>query len=295
MVICELCGKEYKVITNTHLDAVHSITIKKYVKEYGKEGVGQTLYPHLLPKNDPRYIKWRKGLKGKQAWNKGHTKKTHPGVAKISRTMKRREIDNFADWREGAREKGLIPSAYPEFKKCEDLSFLLGMILGDGHIQQHDRTQCLSIALGTDKPDLIKYTKSIVDKVIKKKSNVHYSKTENISHITLYQKKLSGRFGIPAGNKGELRYVVPDWIWNDKDNLVSFLRGLYEAEGSFAVHRQTYTYKMMFCNRNQTLLDIVYEGLQKLGFHPHRTSEKIQVSKKDEVYRLKEVLSFRQY
>ena len=35
--------------------------------------------------------------------------------------------------------------------------------------------------------------------------------------------------------------------------------------------------------------------MKRLGFSPHKSKDQIQISKKDEVYRAMEVLSFRDY
>ncbi|MCD6270358.1 hypothetical protein J7J23_01095 [bacterium] len=70
---------------------------------------------------------------------------------------------------------------------------------------------------------------------------------------------------------------------------------MYEAEGSFCVHKPTYTYKFLFANRNKSLLENVYRILKILGFHPHKSKYKIQISKKGEVYKIKELIKFRQY
>ncbi len=124
-----------------------------------------------LSHDDPRYIKWRRSLIKRPApWNKGYTKEDHPSVEKTSRTFKRKGIDNFAEWRRAARENGIIPSEYPPFKRDGNLAFLIGMVLGDGHICKHERTESLRVTLGTDKPDLWKYTTKVVSDVFQKKS-----------------------------------------------------------------------------------------------------------------------------
>lgn len=82
------------------------------------------MLPHLLPKDDPRFIHWKKSLKKRPPpWNKGKTKRSDPSVNKISETFKRKEIDNFAVWRQNARNSGLIPTTYEPLKKTANLAF----------------------------------------------------------------------------------------------------------------------------------------------------------------------------
>ncbi|HCJ52170.1 MAG TPA: hypothetical protein DHV25_00415 [Candidatus Kerfeldbacteria bacterium] len=77
--------------------------------------------------------------------------------------------------------------------------------------------------------------------------------------------------------------------------IIRYLRGLYEAEGSYSVHKQTYTYKFVFSNTNQSLLKNVVELLKMLELSPHHDSLRVQISKKDQVARAIKLLEFRKY
>lgn len=229
-------------------------------------------------------------------WSKGFTKYTHPSVKKISETMKRRKIDNFAKWREKAKRKGLIPRGYPSLEKNGDLAEFIGVVLGDGHIHKHERTESLLIASNSNNPGFINRYSGLVEKLFKKKPHLSKARQDyNCVRIRVYQKYLSKRLGIPTGNRGKIKFNIPAWIWKNNEFLIRFLRGLYEAEGSFCVHKPTSTYKLLFANRNKSLLDIVFIGLQKIGFRPHRSLYKIQLSKKEEVYKCKDLIQFRYY
>ncbi|HEY4509600.1 MAG TPA: LAGLIDADG family homing endonuclease [Candidatus Paceibacterota bacterium] len=249
-----------------------------------------------LPHSDPRYIEWRTSLsKRPPVWSKGYTKETHPSVAKISSTFKKNRIDNFKKWRIEARKQGLIPRGYPEFKHTKDLAFLIGMVLGDGNIYVYPRTEGLRIALGTDKPKLWEYVARVVQEVFQKIPTVRKVKRSECMTVSLYEKEISRRLGVPSGDRGKMEIVLPQWILGKRAMLIACLKGLYEAEASFNVHKPTSTYKLIFYNKNDTLLDTVDYSLKKLGFHPHRSKHKVQVSRKAEVYSLKELLSFREY
>ena len=295
MVQCKVCKKEFKAITNTHLRK-HNLTIKSYQKRFKVIDSGFSFHITRLSKDDPRYIKWRNSLLNRPSpWNKGYNKDNHSGVAKISKTFRKKKIDNFSDWRENARKEGKIPKEYLDFKHCEELAFLIGMVLGDGNIYEHERTEALRITLGTDKPELWKYTVNIVEKVFKKEPYVYKSQTSECMVISLYQKEISKRLEIPTGKKTDIKLELPNWIKSNTNYLKACLRGLYEAEGSFNIHKPTYTYKLIFSNKNDSLLNEVFVALKVLGFHPHQSKYKIQVSKKEEVFKLKKTLSFREY
>lgn len=294
MTECKLCKKHFKFITNTHLSSVHNITLKKYTKKFGPKNCG-FLSPNLLPKNDPRYKKWKESLIKRPApWNKGHTKKTHCSVAKIARTFKRRKIDNFSKWREKMKKEGKLNINYSPLEPSSDLSELIGVVLGDGYIGKFPRTEVLSIFSNSNNQGFIKRYARLIKKIFRKEPSL-FKKKSNCIKIGIYQKYISKRLNIPAGARKNKKIKIPQWILREKRYLVRYLRGLYEAEGCFCVHKPTYTYKFIFTNRNKSLLENVYRSLKILGFHPHRSKYKIQISRKKEVYKCKDLIKFRQY
>jgi len=250
----------------------------------------------LLPKDDPRYKKWLMSLKRRPPpWNKGKTKDTDYRVKKISVTFRRKEIDNFAVWRENARKQGLIPSSYQEFSKDVNLAFIIGLILGDGNLYKFPRTECLRIVLGTDKPLLLEYAQDIMHKVFSKEPRIRKRKNSECADIVIYQQHLGERLGIPIGARGKLPIKLPKWVWRNKEFLIGCLKGLFEAEGSFSIHLATYTYNLSFSNRNTSLLDEVEKALYLLGFHPERRYNAVRLRKKIEAFNFVELIQFRKY
>jgi hypothetical protein len=230
-----------------------------------------------------------------KSWSKGLTKENHPSIKKISETMKSRKIDNFLIWREKMRKVGKIKTTYLALKKDGDLAELIGVTLGDGHICIYPRTEELRITSNANNPGFINRYAKIIEKLFKKKAYIINSQQSKSTKIGIYEKFISKRMGISSGARGKLDIKVPDWILNNKDYIVRYLRGLYEAEGCLCVHKPTYTYKFLFANRNVSMLDNVERLLKKLGFHPHRSKCQIQISKKDEVFLARDVLGFRKY
>lgn len=252
--------------------------------------------PNLLPKDDPRYKKWRESLKKRPPpWTKGRTKETDPRVKKISDTFKRKKIDNFAKWREEARKKGIIPGSYPQFRQDESLAFLIGMVLGDGSIYKFPRTERLSIALGTDKPDLIRFVENIVEKVFKKKPKIYKSRGVRMVRVSIHQKQISKRLQVPDGNRSDSITGISPWVWKKEKYLIACLRGLYEAEGSLSIHLPTYTYNFSFSNTNKKLLKDVERALKRIGLHPEIRSNAVRLRRKNEVKYFKDLINFRTY
>lgn len=252
--------------------------------------------PSLLPKTDKKYKKWLKSLKKRPpVWNKGLSKENNVGVARISQTLKKKKINNFKNWRLEMIEKGKFLDSPKKLEKTKDLAELIGVILGDGNIHKFPRTEALTIASNAKSIGFISRYSELIYKVFGKKATTYKQLKSNCVKIRIYQKYISQRLGIPCGARGKLTIKIPNWVIKDKENLISYLRGLYEAEGSFSVHEPTYTHKFLFANKNESMLDNVYRSLLILGFHPHRSRYQIQVSKKKEVYEVKELLKFRQY
>ena len=184
---------------------------------------------------------------------------------------------------------------YKEFIRDGDLAELIGVILGDGHIQKFPRTERLLIFSNSNNPGFITRYTELVRNTFGKEPYVYKQKDKNCIRISIYEKYISERLGVPSGARKELTILLPEWIKVNQAYQIRFLRGLYEAEGWLCYHPPTYTHKLAFTNLNQSLNAIVYSLLVGLEFHPHTTYDTVQVSRKAEVQNLKDLLQFRDY
>jgi len=230
-----------------------------------------------------------------KGWNKGFTKENNQSVLKISQTMRKRKIDNFAKWRESAKKIGLIRSTYPAPRKDGNLAELVGVILGDGHIRKFPRTEELSIFSNSNNPGFIKRYSELVESIFNHKPAITKHGSKNCTRIRIYQKNIASRLSMPYSPRGSLKIVIPAWILKNKPFIVRYLRGLYEAEGCFCVHKPTSTYKAFFSNKNISMINNVFRLTKKLGFHPHKDALRVQISKKKEVFEFLELIQFRKY
>jgi hypothetical protein len=221
------------------------------------------------------------------AWNKGLTKENSAGLARVAHA--RRTKNNFAEWHKAN------PVRYASLSRDADLAFLIGLVLGDGNIHSHLRTECLTLALGTDKPALWKYAAYLIEKIFQKKPYVAKIKASECMRVRIYQKNISQRLGIPTGARGNITLTIPAWISKNKTLLIAYLKGLFEAEGSFCIHLPTCTYNFAFANRNKSMLSIVEESLTILGFNPRRRPFNIALRKRAESLAFEKLISFRKY
>lgn len=229
------------------------------------------------------------------SWNKGFTKENHPGVAKISRTMKRRHIDNFRLWREKMRVAGVIPSEYPSFPRSADLAEYIGVVLGDGNISAFPRSERIIITSNADNPGFIARYANLTKALFGKNPVVSKVNGKHAVRISLYQKNIARRLGIPAGNRSQLHFRTPRWISKNQENVTRFLRGLFEAEGSLSIHKPTYTYNLQFSNTNSSLLKAVEKGLKSLGYRPEIRKKAVRLRKRAEIESFRKLSRFREY
>src|SRR3989344_3013962 len=234
-------------------------------------------------------------LKLTMSWNKGLTKETSLSVMKISRTMRKRKIDNFLVWRNRMKVLGKIPGGYAELIKCEELAEFVGVILGDGNISKFPRTERLIISAHSTNRGFVNRYVGITRRVLGKEPTVTNVRGANCTRISVYEKYLSKRLEIPAGSRQYKLIRFPGWIRRSDKFVQACLRGLYEAEGSFSYHPATYTHKAHFSNTNPSLLNFVYMALKRFGFHPLREHKRITLSRRDEVAELQHLLNFRKY
>jgi len=230
-----------------------------------------------------------------KSWSKGLTKATHPSLKKTSETMKARKGSNFDAWMGKMKKEGKIKSVYPEFAKNGDLAELMGVVLGDGHIQKFPRTERLLIFSNSNNQGFVHRYRELVKALFGKEPYVYKQSTANCVRISLYEKKISERLGVPFSPRKYLKIVVPRWILAKDEYVVRYLRGLYEAEGSTSHHPKTYTHKLEFANLNQSMLANVYRLMRRLGFHPHRDERRVQISREEEVANAIALLEFRKY
>lgn len=195
------------------------------------------------------------------------------------------------------KKMGIIPADYPPLVLCGDLAEYIGVMLGDGNISAFPRTERLILVSNANNAGFIRHYADLTENLFNKKPKVYKVKNAQAVRITFYQKNISQRLGIPIGNRNKIDLQIPKWIYKNKDFLIKFLKGLFEAEGSFSIHLPTCTYNFSFSNRNTSLLDMVEKALLLLGFNPERRNNNnaVRLRKKHEALKFEALISFRKY
>ncbi len=184
---------------------------------------------------------------------------------------------------------------YQIFIKKGQLAEIIGVILHDGHIRKFPRTEELSIFSNSNNLGFIKRYSKLVYEIFDQKPAITKHGKRNCIRMRIYQKNIASRLNLPYSPRKLLHIKIPVWILKDNNFIARYLRGLYEAEGCYCVHKPTSTYKIFFSNANISMLNNVYRLVRKLGFHPHKDALRVQISRKKEVFKFLDLIQFRKY
>ena len=123
-------------------------------------------------------------------------------------------------------------------KLDSSLAEILGILNGDGHISPINYEICVVGSILED--DYLNYIQDLFEKTLKLKFTVLQEETKY--KLRTYSKNmvefLVEEYGLPTGNKmGKLK--IPIKILKSKKLLVSYLRGLFDTDGTFYLRRKT--------------------------------------------------------
>ncbi|MFA5437394.1 MAG: LAGLIDADG family homing endonuclease [Candidatus Omnitrophota bacterium] len=269
MVKCCICNKKLGRITETHLWHKHKIHFPEFIRKFPNANIGPS------------------------PWRKSETKETNPGLMKLSQGLKARKTWNFTKWQIGRRKQ--LRLQYKRIPRNKDLAELIGIVLGDGNLNKHPRTENLRITCNSKDTGYAKHIQSVIKKVLRKSPSIRKRRKENAVSIDLYQCKISQRLNLPCGDKIRNNVGIPRWILKKKKYAINCLKGLFETDGCFHEDKNNYTRVIEFKNYCRKLREDVYDSLRGLGFNPQLGQNYVRLAKKGEVYRFKEVLDFRNY
>lgn len=154
----------------------------------------------------------------------------------------------------------------PSIEKDETLAELIGVILGDGHIQEyisnnerHVGSYFIEITLHEEEKELIDRVRTLLESKTGKKFR-KYEKEGKAIRLVVYSKDLVQKLknlGLETGDKTKNQVKVPEWIKKDKNYSKKCLRGLIDTDGAIYQDKrknQSYT-RIQFKNYSKPLLD----------------------------------------
>lgn len=269
MVKCSLCNQELGRITETHLWHKHKIHFSEFIRRFPAANIGP------MP------------------WNKCDTKDNNLSLLKLSNTLKAKNKWNFSRWQGKRKEQGGV--AYKVLLKDENLAELIGIVLGDGNLYKHPRTENLRVTCNANEIAYVQHVSYLIKKVFDKAPNIRKRNDENAISIDIYQCEISKRLNLPCGNKIKNNAGIPVWIFLNDKYTIRCLKGLFETDGCFHEDIKNYTRCIEFKNNCERLKKDVYNILLKLGFNPQLGINYVRLARKNEVYKFKELIDFRNY
>lgn len=268
MVKCNLCNQKLGRITETHLWHKHKMHFPKFIRQFPEAHIGP--------------MPWR-----------SETKENNSSLSRLSNTLKAKKEWNFSKWQKERKRQGGIQ--YKELSKDENLAELIGIVLGDGNLYKHLRTENLRVICNSKDIVYIRHIANLITRIFHKNPSVIKRKNENATVVCLYQCKISERLHLPCGNKIKNNVGMPSWILFNESYMVKCLKGLFETDGCFHEDKDNYTRVIEFKNNCTRLRKGVYNSLLRLGFHPQLGVNYVRLARRSEVYRFKEQIDFRNY
>lgn len=150
----------------------------------------------------------------------------------------------------------------------QSLAYLIGVIAGDGCITRAGHVYKLEIACDAAYPELISTYEALVAEVTGLPVSIYKAMGQNCYRVVATSATLPDLLGLPAGAKSSSGFAVPEWVFQDRDFVRAFLKGLIETDGSVAhVFRHGGNYSHIhFTASNPVIMASFMRATDMLGY-----------------------------
>jgi hypothetical protein len=229
--------------------------------------------------------------------------------------LRRQELYGPLGTPEGRRKGGIISQRlrklYPEkYSKCilrkkfdfpkrsENLSEMVGIILGDGGITDYQ----LKISLNREtEPDYVNFVATMFKDLFGEDLCKYYYGGRSQKVCTLCANGVSlveflGKLGLGKGSKVFRQADVPEWVKRDRRYSIACLRGLFDTDGGVFSHKHCVNgfpclnYGLAFGNHSKPILKFFYNVLSKEGFSPKLKETGVFLYRQDETSRYFDII-----
>ena len=208
------------------------------------------------------------------------------------------------------QKKGGLKSRGGKPKECKilvdksvGLAEIVGIVLGDGHLDNSRKSGCYAVKICGGEDDLA-YLESFVSplflSVFGKKLKSSKLKTAKAVIYYLYDKNVEftlEHYGLTAGNKKENNVCIPPWIFENDCYLKACLRGLFDTDGTvFPKASNKKIPQLELTSKVDGIQRTYRRGLLQLGFQPSEwygtKSPKCGLYSKNQVERFAKEIGF---
>ncbi len=161
------------------------------------------------------------------------------------------------------------------------LAEILGVLNGDGYIS--DIKYEISVVLSSYEKNYALYLKNMFEKKFKTHFNliIQPGKIRLKTYSTDIFKILTSNYNLPNGKKkGKL--AIPKQVFTNRIWLISYLRGLFDTDGSFYIRRKKDPV-IEISSADKRFLNEVKDTLIHLGFNTSIGTNKISIYRKEDI------------
>ena len=200
-------------------------------------------------------------------------------IFKILTNVAKIKIESFQEIeRERYVEKKIV---IPSFNN--HLAEVLGILNGDGHLSAINYE--ISVVGNRLEKEYYGYLKDLFEEVFTMRFNLNLK--DNYFKIKTYSKNLvnflNHEYGLPLGNKmGKLR--IPRLVFEEKNKLRCYIRGLYDTDGCFHVRRKKDP-MISICSADSRFLADIRKALKSLRFNVAKGDQRAFIYRRADVNR----------
>lgn len=192
-----------------------------------------------------------------------------------------KKLIDFKENVEKIEKKKFLQKELADISLDENLSEILGVLNGDGHLSKNKKEIC--ITGNRNEENYALYLQSLFSKKLKIDFNLFFY--GNCFKLKGYSTKLSNflinKYGVPYGNKlGKLH--IPKRLLTKKKYTLRYIKGLFDTDGTIYFRRQTDAV-IEISNADKNYLIEVKNVLENFGFSISLLKNHIAIYKKEDI------------
>ena len=186
------------------------------------------------------------------------------------------------DWRQKVIEER-IKKIIKIPEKSENFAEILGIILGDGHLER----KTLTITGNCDEIEYYTYLKKKIKEIFGLDSNTLKSKNQNAIQLKVHSVELTKFLIVNSfvlGDKIKNKASLPNWIFEKKEFIYGALRGLFDTDGGIYQKQKGYKRAIIeFQTDSPYIRKDIFKMLKEIGFISSKSSGNIRIQNQNEI------------